>query len=62
MAAKMAGAPVKLVQTRRDTFSPMSHRSEVRQRLKLGADVDGRLTAIDLEATSRAVTRRSSSR
>ncbi|MEM7567838.1 MAG: xanthine dehydrogenase family protein, partial [Pseudomonadota bacterium] len=49
MAAKVAGAPVRLVQTRRDTFSLMSHRSEVAQRLGLGADADGKLEAIVLE-------------
>lgn len=50
MAAKVVGAPVKLVQTRRDTFSLMSHRAEVRQRITLGADHEGKLAAIDLEA------------
>lgn len=49
MAARVAGAPVKFVQTRRDTFSLMSHRAEVRQRLRLGAHPDGRLAAIVLE-------------
>jgi xanthine dehydrogenase YagR molybdenum-binding subunit len=49
MAAKFVGAPVKFVHTRRDTFSLMSHRSEVRQRLRLGAHADGRLAFIVLE-------------
>lgn len=49
LAAKVAGAPVKFVHTRRDTFSLMSHRAEVRQRLRLGAHKDGRLAAIVLE-------------
>ncbi|MEL6295177.1 MAG: xanthine dehydrogenase family protein molybdopterin-binding subunit [Pseudomonadota bacterium] len=49
MAAKVAGAPVKLVQTRRDTFSLMSHRSEVRQRLRLGANDAGKLTSVVIE-------------
>ena len=49
LAAKVAGAPVKFVHTRRDTFSLMSHRSEVRQRLRIGAHPDGRLAAIVLE-------------
>jgi xanthine dehydrogenase YagR molybdenum-binding subunit len=49
MAAKAVGAPVKFVQSRRDTFSLMSHRSEVVQRLRLGAARDGRLSAIVLE-------------
>ncbi len=49
MAARVSGAPVKFVQTRRDTFSLMSHRAEVRQRLRMGAHPDGRLAAIALE-------------
>ncbi len=49
MAAKVAGAPVKLVHSRRDTFSLMSHRSEVIQRLRIGADAEGKLDAIVLE-------------
>ncbi|WP_208353288.1 xanthine dehydrogenase family protein molybdopterin-binding subunit [Pseudaestuariivita rosea] len=49
IAAKVAGGPVKLVQSRRDTFSLMSHRSEVKQRLRVGADTDGKLKAIVLE-------------
>ena len=49
LAAKVAGAPVRLVQSRRDTFSLMSHRSEVRQRLRVGAGEDGKLKAIVLE-------------
>lgn len=49
LAAKAVGAPVKFVHTRRDTFSLMSHRSEVRQRLRLGADAEGRLTAVVVE-------------
>jgi len=46
MAARLAGAPVKFVKTRRVTFTLMSHRAQARQRLRLGADADGRLSAI----------------
>jgi xanthine dehydrogenase YagR molybdenum-binding subunit len=49
MAARVVEAPVKFVQTRRDTFSLMSHRAEVRQRLRMGAHPDGRLAGIVLE-------------
>jgi xanthine dehydrogenase YagR molybdenum-binding subunit len=49
LAAKVVGAPVKFVQSRRDTFSLMSHRSEVSQRLRLGASRNGRLSSIVLE-------------
>lgn len=49
MAAKVVGAPVKFIHTRRDTFSLMSHRSEARQHLRLGGAADGRLAAIVLE-------------
>ncbi len=49
IASKVAGAPVKLVQSRRDTFSLMSHRSEVKQRLRVGANTDGKLKSIVLE-------------
>lgn len=49
LAAKAVGRPVKFVQSRRDTFSLMSHRSEVVQRLRLGASKEGRLSAIVLE-------------
>ena len=50
IAAKIANAPVKLVQSRRDTYSLMSHRSEVVQRARISADKDGRLKGYDLEA------------
>lgn len=49
IAAKVAGARVKLVQTRRDTFSLMSHRSEVKQNLRVGADATGKVSSILLE-------------
>lgn len=46
MAAKLNDRGVKLNLTRRQTFSLLSYRGEVDQRLRLGADADGRLKAI----------------
>ena len=47
MAARMTGRPVKLVLRREQMFGPVGHRPPTRQTLRLGADPDGRLTAID---------------
>ena len=47
MAAKLVGKPVKLVLTRSQMYGPVGHRGATRQRLRLGADSEGRLTAID---------------
>ena len=46
MAAKANGRAVKLVLTRRQTFSLMPYRGETRQRVRLGADAAGKLTAL----------------
>ena len=46
MAAKLTGRPVKLVLTRRDVFTMMPFRAESRQRLRLGADANGKLIAV----------------
>jgi xanthine dehydrogenase YagR molybdenum-binding subunit len=46
MAAKFVGRPVKLVATRQQLYGPFGHRSATRQRLRLGADAQGRLTAL----------------
>jgi xanthine dehydrogenase YagR molybdenum-binding subunit len=51
MAAKANGRAVKLVLTRRQTFSMMPYRGETRQRLRLGADAEGKLTSLIHEAT-----------
>ncbi|WP_375273589.1 xanthine dehydrogenase family protein molybdopterin-binding subunit [Methylorubrum thiocyanatum] len=56
MAAKLVGAPVKLVLRREQMFGPVGHRAETRQTLRLGTDASGALTALDhhtLTATSR---------
>src|SRR6201995_5358610 len=47
MAAKVVGKPVKLVLRREQMFGPVGHRAPTRQRLRVGADHDGALTAID---------------
>ena len=47
MAARIVGKPVKLVLRREQMFGPVGHRAETRQTLRLGADNDGRLTALD---------------
>jgi xanthine dehydrogenase YagR molybdenum-binding subunit len=47
LAARLVGRPVKLVATREQCFGPFGHRAPTRQRLRMGADRDGRLTAID---------------
>ena len=50
MAARLAGCAVKVVLDTRDTFSLLSYRGEVRQRLRLGATREGRLTSLVVEA------------
>ena len=47
MAARLTGRPVKLVTRREQMFGPVGHRAPTRQTLRLGADADGALTAID---------------
>ncbi|MDT7713951.1 MAG: xanthine dehydrogenase YagR molybdenum-binding subunit, partial [Pseudonocardiales bacterium] len=56
MAAQVVGRPVRLVVTRRQMFTFTGYRTPTIQRLRLGADADGRLTAIGhdvVEQTSR---------
>src|SRR5262249_21483666 len=47
IAARMVGKPVKLVLRREQMYGPVGHRPPTRQTLKLGADNDGKLTALD---------------
>ena len=47
MAARLVSRPVKLVLRREQMFGPVGHRAPTRQRLRIGTDRDGRLTAID---------------
>ncbi len=46
MAAKVTCRAVKLIVTREQTFTLLSHRGEVRQRLRIGASADGKIGAI----------------
>ena len=50
LAARRLGRPVKLVATRRQGFTQRTFRAETRHHLRLGADRDGRLTALDHES------------
>ena len=55
MAARLVGRPVKLVLRREQMFGPVGHRAPTRQTLRMGADDQGRLTALThhaLTATS----------
>lgn len=49
MAAKATGRPVKVTLTRRQTFYTTGHRPHTRQRVRLSATRDGRLTHIEHE-------------
>jgi len=46
MAARVAGRPVKLALTRQQMFAVVGYRTPTIQRIRLGANRDGRLTAI----------------
>ena len=46
MAARLVGRPVKLVLRREQMFGPVGHRAPTRQTVRLGADEQGRLTAL----------------
>jgi xanthine dehydrogenase YagR molybdenum-binding subunit len=50
MAARLVGRPVKLVLRREHMYGPVGHRSASRQTVRIGADDDGMLTAIDHRA------------
>ena len=59
MAARRLGRPVKLVATREQGFTVSGYRAETRHHVQLGANRDGRLTALKHEGwelTSRADT------
>ena len=47
LAARMVNRPVKLALTRQQVFHVTTHRTDTIQRLRLAADRDGRLTAIE---------------
>jgi xanthine dehydrogenase YagR molybdenum-binding subunit len=48
-AQRVAGRPVKLALTRQQMFTQVGHRTPTIQRVRLGADAGGRLTAISHE-------------
>ena len=50
LAARLVGKPVKLVLRREHMYGPVGHRAPTRQRLRIGIDGDGLLTAIDHHA------------
>src|SRR6266702_3242558 len=52
MAARVAGRPAKLAQTRQQMFGPVGYRSPTIQRVRLGAERDGRHTAIAHEVVA----------
>jgi xanthine dehydrogenase YagR molybdenum-binding subunit len=47
MAARLVGRPVKMVLRREHMYGPVGHRAPTRQRLRLGTDRDGVLTALE---------------
>ena len=47
MAARLVNRPVKLVLRREQMYGPIGHRAPTRQRLRVGADGAGRLTALE---------------
>jgi xanthine dehydrogenase YagR molybdenum-binding subunit len=50
MAARLVNRPVKLVLHREQMYGPVGHRSPTRQRLRVGADAAGLLTALEHRA------------
>jgi xanthine dehydrogenase YagR molybdenum-binding subunit len=56
LAARVAGRPVKLALTRQQMFAVVGYRTPTIQRLRLGADSDGRLTAIAHEVVEQTAT------
>ena len=57
MAARVTGRPAKLALTRQQMFALAGYRSPTIQRIRLGAERDGRLTAIAHEVVSQTSTR-----
>ncbi len=56
MAARMVGKPVKLVLRREQMFGPVGHRAPTRQALRMGADNEGKLTALEHRAKTTSST------
>jgi xanthine dehydrogenase YagR molybdenum-binding subunit len=56
LAAQLVGQPVKLVLRREHMYGPVGHRAPTRQRLRIGIDDEGLLTAIDHHAKTASST------
>jgi xanthine dehydrogenase YagR molybdenum-binding subunit len=52
LAARMLDRPVKLVLSRDQMFGPVGHRGATQQHLRIGADAEGRLTALEHRAVA----------
>src|SRR5690606_14363829 len=52
LAARRLGRPVKVVQQRRNLFFCAPHRGQSHQRIRLGADREGRLLAVGHESVA----------
>jgi CO/xanthine dehydrogenase Mo-binding subunit len=52
LAARVTERPVKLILTRPQMFTGVGHRTNTRQTIKIGANREGQLVAIDHEVTS----------
>jgi xanthine dehydrogenase YagR molybdenum-binding subunit len=50
LAARLVGRPVKLVLRREHMYGPVGHRAPTRQRIRIGTDEHGLLTALDHHA------------
>jgi xanthine dehydrogenase YagR molybdenum-binding subunit len=50
LAARLVGRPIKLVLRREHMYGPVGHRAPTRQTMRIGADGDGVLTAIEHHA------------
>ena len=51
LAARQLGRPVKIALTRQQAFQNTTHRTATVQRVRLGAERDGRLVSVDHEST-----------
>ncbi|HEY3683808.1 MAG TPA: xanthine dehydrogenase family protein molybdopterin-binding subunit [Streptosporangiaceae bacterium] len=56
LAARVAGRPVKIAITRQQMFDITGYRTPTVQRLRLGADTGGRLTALDHDVVEQSST------
>jgi xanthine dehydrogenase YagR molybdenum-binding subunit len=56
LAARLVGKPIKLVLRREQMYGPVGHRAPTRQTMRIGADSDGMLTAIDHHARTTSST------